>query len=136
MEINITKYFEFAEHAYISGSAFELGENAAHITWNNAKQAVAEFNMLDTEEKLQDMRDYARETGGWNAEEIAAWSDVELNALFNQLVSGEVRQIEDLCSDEDGEIDWKEYERLANKGTLSGSLYRGDDKQIYYYLGM
>ena len=74
--------------------------------------------------------------GGWNAEEIAAWSDVELNALFNQLVSGEVRQIEDLCSDEDGEIDWKEYERLANKGTLSGSLYRGDDKQIYYYLGM
>lgn len=135
MEINITKYFQSTEHSLISGSVFELGDNAARITWNNAKQEAAESAMLDTEEKLQAMRDYARSTGGWNAEEIAAWSAVELNALFNQFVSGDVREIEDLCMDDDGEIDWEEYERLANKGTISGSIFRADNGDIYYYLG-
>ena len=38
------------------------------------------------------MRDFARSSGGWSADEIAAWPDEELNALFLQWVAGDTRE--------------------------------------------
>lgn len=135
MEINITRFFNEADAYEYSASQFERGENAARETWSNALSTASDSPLLTTPEQLQAMRDYARETGGWTREEISEWSDEEINALFIQFVSGDMREIESLCTTEDGETNWTEYERLANKGTISGSISRSDKGDIYYYLG-
>lgn len=136
MEINITQFFNEADAYEYSASRFERGENAGQVTWSNANEKANEEPMLTSPDELQAMRDWAKASGGWNKEEIAEWSDAELNALFVQLISGDMREIENLCTTDEGETDWIEYERLANQGTISGCLYRGDSGEIYYYLGM
>lgn len=135
MEINITQFFTNQDAGEYSGSRMELGDNAARITWNNSLEAAKDTPLLATEEALQEMRDYARSTGGWNAEEIAAWSDTELNALFIQFVSGDMREMESLCSDDNGDTDWAEYEKQASAGRISGNIFKADSGEIYYYLG-
>lgn len=121
MEINITQFYNEANPANYSASVVELGQDAGIITWQAAKEA--DFMLLDTAEKLEAMRAWARSSGGWNEAEIAAWPDVELNALFIQLVSGDMREMVGTS--------WEEYEANENGGH---SLFRGGDGQIYYYL--
>ena len=135
MEIDITRFFTEAEPYEFSGSMAERGDNAARETWNNAKREATESPLLTTEEELSALRSYVKEFGAWDDVEIAAWDSVECNALFVQLISGDMREIESLCMGDDGEVDWNEHERLANRGTISGNLYRGDDGRVYYYLG-
>jgi hypothetical protein len=88
--------------------------------------------LLDTEDKLEAMRDFARSSGGWTREEIAAWSAEEVNALFLQWVAGDVRQA---GADSLDEIDWEEYEEMAMEGRIPSNLSKGDDGQISFYLG-
>jgi hypothetical protein len=135
MEINITRFFNDADAYEFSASRSERGDNAGQETWRNSLKQAEETPLLSTSEQLQEMRDYARETGAWTDDEIAEWSDSELNALFIQVVSGDMREIESLCTTDDGETDWEEYERLANAGTISGSIFRADDGDVFYYLG-
>lgn len=117
MEINITQFYNDANPTTYSASVAELGQDAGRITWDNAMGAPV---LLDTPDKLEAMRAWARASGAWNADEIAAWSDVELNALFIQLVSGDMRE-------KDG-MSWEEYQRV------SGALFEGIDGGIYYSL--
>jgi hypothetical protein len=124
MEINITQFFNDCNPCNYSASVMELGQNAGKVTWNNA--LYADLTLLDTPEKLQAMRDWARASGGWNTEEIAAWSDNELNALFIQLIAGDMR--------ENGSDSWPEYEALSQAGQVSGCLFEGVDGEIYYQL--
>ena len=124
MEINITEFYNMADPENYSASVMEQGPDVGKITWWHAINA--DFNLLDTAEKLECMRYWARASGGWNSEEIAAWSDNELNALFIQLVSGEIR--------EKGSDSWVEYEALSQAGQVSGSLFEGIDGDIYYHL--
>jgi hypothetical protein len=134
-QIDVTSLvLEDDAYAY-SASAAEMGQDAGRITWRNALQRANDA-LLATEEELDALRDWARGSGGWTCDEIEAWSDAECNALFIQIVSGDWRELEDLASDDNGEIDWEEVERLANEGTIGGSLYRGDDGRIWYYLGL
>lgn len=91
MEINITSLLEL-DCFNLSHSRAEGGENAGRNTWNASKEQADETALLDTEEKLQAMRDFVKSSGGWSKEEIAAWSNQELNALFLQWVAGDVRQ--------------------------------------------
>lgn len=139
MEINITKFFNDCDAFDFASSQYERGENAGQETWNNAVSQADSEPLLTTPEQLQAMRDYARESGGWTADEIAEWTDTEVNALFIQFVSGDMRQIEDLCSNDEGDIDWTKYQELAERGTISGSIYRADigpnEGDIFYYLG-
>ena len=135
MEIDITSFFNEAEPYDFSASVAERGENAGRDTWRNAVEEGGKSPILTTAEQLEALRKYAAGFGAWDGEEIAAWSDDECNALFIQLISGDMREIEALCTTDDGEVDWAEYERLAEKGTISASLYRGDNGRIYYYLG-
>lgn len=86
-----------------SASIAEIGENAGQDTWNAAKSC--DWNMLDTDEKRQAFRDWVKQSGGWSQEEIGAWGDVEINALFVQWVSGDIREMEGL----DIEV-WPEFE--------------------------
>lgn len=122
MEINITQFYNDANPATYSASMAELGDNAGRITWNNAMGAPA---LLDTPDKLEAMRAWAKSSGGWDDAEIAAWSDLELNALFIQLVSGDIREKEGMT--------WEEYQALSEAGTVSGALFEADG-QIYYIL--
>lgn len=90
MEINITQFYNGANPTTYSASCAELGDNAGRITWDAAMGA--DFLLLDSPEKLDAMRAWARSSGGWDDAEIAAWDDAELNALFIQLVAGDIRE--------------------------------------------
>lgn len=172
MEIDITRFFESADPFEFSASRAERGQNAGPETWANAKQEGADAPLLTTPEQMQALRDHVKEFGAWDAEEIAAWDDIECNALFIQMVSSAMREA-DLDS---GEPDWEAYEAMLGgkdnpimgealpplalgqvwrtlgrwidlrnessapqtgqeKGIYSGSIYRGSDERIYYYLG-
>lgn len=135
MEIDITKFFHESDAFEFSASVAERGTNADRDTWRNAVTEGTNAPLLTTEEQLDALRQWAKESGGWDAEERAAWSDAECNALFIQIISGDMRELESLCMGDDGEIDWTEAERLSSAGTIGGCLYPGDDGKIYYYLG-
>jgi len=67
MEINITRLLN-TNLFPISHSEAEGGKNAGAETWSAAMQAAKDsFSFLDTPEKLQAMRDFARSSGGWEA---------------------------------------------------------------------
>lgn len=120
MEINITRFFNEACPRDYSASVAEIGKDAGIATWSAACEDSADYMMLDTEEKREAYRDHARGYGGWEDEEIASWSDVELNALFIQDISAELREFRELANS-----DWKEWEALCEAGTCSGRLFGG-----------
>jgi len=131
MYIEITSLLEL-DLFDLSHSRAEGGENAGQNTWNASKAQAKETPLLDTEEKLEAMRDFARSSGGWTREEIAAWNAEEVNALFLQWVAGDVRQA---GADSLNEIDWEEYEEMAMEGRIPSNISKGDDGQISFYLG-
>lgn len=91
MDIEITALLDLDQFA-LSHSAAEGGWNAGPETWQASLEQATETPLLNTPEKLQAMRDFARESGGWSEEERAAWTDKEINALFLQWIAGDVRQ--------------------------------------------
>lgn len=132
MEINITKFFNEADHFDISGSKMEHGENAASITWQNAREARTEYCLLDSVEKDEAFRAHLKGFGAWSEEEIAAFDDCDLNALFLQCVAGDIRDVPGMSP---GEWDWTRYEKLASAGNVAGRMFRAEDGEIYYYIG-
>lgn len=122
MEIDITSLSDL-DCFQLSHSRAEGGQDAGRNTWNASKAQAAETPILDTEEKLQAMRDFARSSGGWTAEEIAEWSAEEINALFLQWVAGDCREA---GADSLDEIDWEVYREDCEAGRVAGRLYRGD----------
>jgi hypothetical protein len=130
MEINITSLLELDQFT-LSHSRAEGGENAGQNTWQASKEQAEETPLLDTEEKLQAMRDFARSSGGWDKEEIAAWSDTEVNALFLQWVAGDCREA---GADSLDEIDWEEYQADCEAGQCSSNLFKADNGEIYFSL--
>jgi hypothetical protein len=103
MFIEITSLLEL-DCFDLSHSRAEGGENAGRNAWNASKEQAKETPLLDNEEKLEAMRDFARSSGGWTREEIAEWSAEEVNALFLQWVAGDVRQ----CPAKLGGIEFEE----------------------------
>lgn len=129
MELDITDFYNYADAAEYAASRAELGDDAARITWRNAKDAHAEHNLLDTEEKKDAARDFLRGFGAWDEDEIAAWDDAELNALVIQFIAGDIRERDSLADS------WEAYEALASDGQASGRLYECRDGRVYYYIG-
>ena len=128
MEINITSFANAPAFEY-SHSIAEGGQNAAHDTWRAAQTAP---RFLDSPAELDAMRAWAGRTGAWETDEIAAWSDAELNALFVQLVSGDIREAGADCL---ADIDWGQYAEDAEAGQINGAMFRTEDGNVYYYLG-
>lgn len=91
MEIDITSLLESDQFA-LSHSQAEGGPDAGPHTWQASLERAEETALLDTPEKLEAMRDFARSSGGWSAEEIAEWTPQEVNALFLQWIAGDCRQ--------------------------------------------
>lgn len=133
MEIDITEFFKSVDTWPLSGSIATHGPNAGPDTWNNARQEARESPILKTKSQLDAMRQWAKETGAWSREEIKAWSPEEINALFIQLVSGDMREA-GLDEVEFDSIDWENYKKRA-ENELSGSIHLGDDGNVYYDLG-
>lgn len=136
MELNITEFFNNAAPRDYSASVAEIGDNPGAYTWRAAMDDAPDYNFLDTGEKREEFRTYVKGFGAWSAEEIAAWSDVELNALLIQLISGDIREVPGMSGPADW--DWVKYEELAEQGTISGRMYGGPmstDGQVYYYIG-
>lgn len=128
MDINITRFFREADPFEFSASRAERGQNAGAETWANAKREGEESPLLTTPEQIDALRDYVKDFGAWSDEEIAAWSDTECNALFIQLVSGDIREA-GLDTDSP---DWAQYQKDSEKGRIAGNLYPGDDGEVYY----
>lgn len=132
MEIDITSFFKSADPFEFSASRAERGQNAGPETWANAKREASESPLLTTPEQLEALRDHMRDFGAWEDEEIAAWDADNCNALFVQLVSGDMREA-GLDNDPD-DADWEDYHARAEEGQCSGAIYRADDGRVYYSL--
>lgn len=117
--------------AYYSASAAELGQDAGKITWENAKDAIdsdGHFEpLLKTDEQIENAKEWFAEFGAWDGEEIATWSNQDLNALLLQFIAGDIRESEPQIFD-----DYDEYQKQAERGTVSGRIYlSGEDWYIY-----
>lgn len=125
MDINVTPFIN--EHLHnmskFSDSVFNSGlDNIGEITWNNANDVAEELILVDDRNELES---HFVEYGAWTAEELAAMSLIELNALLIQFVSSDYRETyEDL-----------EEDKSPNEETMR-SLYKSDDGNWFYYLGL
>lgn len=72
MEIDIADFFTSADPFEFSASIAERGQNAGPQTWANAKEQAADAPLLQTEEQLEALRDWALSSSAWNEEKIAA----------------------------------------------------------------
>lgn len=129
MEINITKFYNEACARDYSASVVEIGDNAGASTWQAACEDAPDYNLLDNADKLDAMRAWVIGTGAWSAKEVDNMADNELNALFIQLISGDIREKEGLG------LNWEEYQEASEQGQVSGCLFQGTDNEIYYYIG-
>lgn len=129
MQINITRFYNEAAPMDYAASVAEIGSNAGPDTWQAAKDDAGDWNMLDTDEKRQAFREWVKSFGGWNEAEIAAWDNVELNALFVQWVSGDIRE----CLDGS---DWDQYAIDSEAGLVPSNLWRDDSGDVWFSLEM
>ena len=134
MEIDITSFMLDADPFDFSASRAERGDDAGPQTWRNAMREADTTPLLTTSDQLDALRQWARESGGWTRKEIAAWSDQKCNALFIQIISGNMREAGmDECDLED--FDWAAYEEAERQGRISGGIYRTSDGKFFFYLG-
>ena len=131
MEIDITALLDM-DCFTLSHSQYEGGENAGKNTWEASQAKAQEIQLLNTPEKLQAMRDFARSSGGWNEIEVNAWDENEVNALFLQWIAGDCRE---LGADSLEDIDWQKAEELQSAGQAPSNLFRSDAGDIFFYLG-
>lgn len=131
LEVIVTRLITEIDPSEISGSIAERGANAGPETWANAVEATVEEPLLKPEERAQ-ARKFFKEFGAWDADEIKAWSDNELDALVLQYAAGDLRELQSLApGDGLGDIDWDMAEELSAEGTCSGSLFvSGDDLYV------
>lgn len=104
-EINVTRLITDADPFAFSHSVAEGGKNAGPETWAAANAEAAERPLLEAGDR-DAVREFFQGFGAWEAEEIAAWSDAELDALVLQYASGDVRELQNLCPNDGlGDID-------------------------------
>jgi hypothetical protein len=137
MEIDITTFVKNNDPHEFSANRMELGNRAGEITWSNAKHEAADAPLLPAS-ALAEFRDWVSTFGAWEAKEIAAWDATECNAILIQYISGDLRELENLCYSDNDEygIDWPKAEALSSAGTIGGNIFRGGDDHIYFYMGI
>ena len=140
MEININQLVS-EDLFQFSHSRMEGGENAGSNTWNAAKEATATAPILRSEDELEAMRGWAKSSGGWTREEIEEWDAEELNALFLQLVAGDVRSagwdsLEEAQWTDDGELIGRFHDVPEEEWGPAecSSIFRGTDGTVYFSL--
>lgn len=134
MELNITSFFATVVPRELSSSVAESGPCAGAHTWAASCKASIHNLLLDDDEKREAFRAWVEQSGGWTAEEIAAWSDVELNALLLQWIAGDLRGMGVDDDDDTAGIDWADVERGQSEGQYPSNIFRGDDGLVYFSL--
>ncbi len=123
-----------------SASRVELGQNAGEITWAEARSsALALFGESFDREAFNA---FFEQSGGWNADELAAHSDKDSAALMLQFVVGDWRECQfDEYADADENTPaaltpewWELYGERASEGQVSSRFFLGSDSRIYYSL--
>ena len=128
MELNITNIINNADPFNYSASAAEIGLNAGKVTWNAAtRDADALLAGENFDREAYDA--FFKGFGAWDKAERDAMSDTEFRALMLQFIAGDMREadIHPNMTDEE----WAEYEASDNAGRIG----RGDNGQVYYYIG-
>jgi hypothetical protein len=136
-EIDITDFVLNVNTHDLSASVAEMGQNAGKITWANAKSEAQTYQFI-TEDNRPEFEAWVEGFGAWDEDERKSWSLDECNALLIQFIAGDMNEIEALCSDFEGEIDWDAVEQLGQAGTISSRIYGGSqsiDGRIYFYMG-
>jgi hypothetical protein len=126
MEIDITDFFNGADPFEFAHSKMEGGAQAGHNTWRAAQTAAPTYNLLKSPEELEAFKRYLISAGYSDPEP----ADDDLQALFIQWISGDIRE-SDLEVDSSPE-EWDWYEKRASNGEVPGNLFRTDDGRIYY----
>lgn len=117
MEIDITDLFQALAETNLmlfSASRVEMGEDAGNLTWANCMGRAdpgeeGYIALLDDEDKLTALRGHCRGLGAWDDEDIAAWTKQVCEAIFIQLIVGDMREAD--LDPEDP--DWEAYENSA-----------------------
>jgi hypothetical protein len=98
-------------------------QNIGQVTWRNAVENATDTPLVKPEQQ-DELRDWIREFGAWDDEEIAAMTDEETNALLLQFIAGDYQELQSYDS-------FEEYSEQAG-----GRLYPGDDGRWYFYVGI
>lgn len=135
-ELDITAFFNSPDFrpSYYSSSCAELGHDAGYITWQNSVDRSEEIDLLLTDDNREIFRQYIAGFGAWTDSEIKAWTNVELNALLIQMISGDIRE----AGLNTVNPNWEDYAKGAESGQYSGRIYGGPlsvDGRIYYCIG-
>ena len=130
IELNITEFYNNTCPRDYFASVAEIGASAGPDTWRAACEDSPDYMILDTDDKLQAMREHVRGFGAWSDEEIAAWTDTELNALLLQCIAGDIRES---CLSDGGT--WAEYYEQGKQGIVSCTLFADDNGAVYYTIG-
>ena len=129
MEIDVTHMVEDEDQMpQLSGSIAELGNNAGKLTWQNSVAYGQAHPLLKTDEDREAARKHFRGYGAWSDEDIAAWSEDELQGIVCQDVAAAIREREAYGTDED-------FVAACESGHASGRLSRSDDGRWFFYLG-
>lgn len=124
MELDITHMMD-DDMFELSGSIAERGANAGAETWANSIEYAKAHPLLKDDEEREEARRFFKGFGAWDEEKIAAWSDVELEALVSQYIAGSIRETE-------GYDSFEEYQEANDGGNC---IYKGDDGRWYAYIG-
>lgn len=129
MELDITPLFADKLDAFLlSGSQWELGSNAAKITWQNALEAAEEFPLV-TDKNKDEVISWLRAWGAWSVEELESFSNRELGALVWQFAAGDLREnwlqldIEDGDEEALAELDIEGSNIFFSEGKFFFQLY-------------
>ena len=144
IQINVSRMFAEIEPCYVSGSQAELGPCAGQITWRNATgigligTRVGSWLLSAIDDAVEGVKEWAEETGAWEHEDIALYSDACCLGLLAQNIASEVRmlgsdehELEDLAKvyattdwDKGGEYPVGSY-YLSPEGDLMCDYYTG-----------
>lgn len=138
MEIDISAFFKTAAPRDYSASVAEIGQDAGRVTWAAALEDAPGFDFLSTEEAREEWRGFVISSGGWTAEEVAAFTNAELSALFLQWVAADCREMFPDARTLDGLTpdDWARAEEMAEAGQAPGRIFRADDGRVFFYVGV
>lgn len=136
MEINITSLLETDMFAFAHSQA-EGGPDAGRNSWRAALDGPRP--LLNTPEEFEAFRDHVKGFGAWDAEEIAAWDENECQALFLQMIAGDIRTCPAIIEGviftelESGawvyEQDGEEYGDFSNRSEAYTSAYQPTEEQ-------
>lgn len=124
--INVNRLVTELDPSELSGSIAERGANAGPETWANSIEAASTPLAIDDRNSV---REYFAGFGAWTEEEIAAWTDTELDALVLQYAAGDLRELQSCFpGDGVGDIDWDAAEDDMREGRVSGNLFVHNDE--------